>query len=263
MTFHPGTTIITRLWTDELSVKRMIISRARGRSGTPQGPQRATGDRHVGETQFRLMEADRGPRLGGPEEYKRSTRSPGGGAWRRSAGMRPDSLSSPEDGVGKQLRPYFLNGFSDDQVKRSKKRPIYWLITSPKGTLQALISLHRYNRDTVNRFLNDYLRPYQQKLEAKRVSAEHILTGGGSSQGEKTKAQRWNDWRRNFVSPVEIRKALEELSTWDRDVVLLLAEKRVELGRYDGVKVNYGKLGAILAKVKGLNEQVSDRWKAE
>ena len=103
--------------------------------------------------------------------------------------MRPDSLSSPEDGLGKRLRPYFLNGFSDNHVKRYKKRPIYWLITSLKGMLQAMIYLHRYNRDTVNRFLNDYLRPYQQKLEAKRVSEEHALTGGGSSQSEKTKAQ--------------------------------------------------------------------------
>ena len=155
-----------------------------------------------------------------------------------------ENLRCLEDGLGKRLRPYFLNGFSDDHVKRYKKRPIYWLITSPKGTLQALIYLHRYNRDTVNRFLNDYLRPYQRKLEAKRVSAEHVLTGGGSSQSEKTKAQKRID---------EIRKALEELSTWERDVVRPLAEKRIELDLDDGVKVNYGKLGAILAKVKGLN----------
>jgi hypothetical protein len=126
--------------------------------------------------------------------------------------MRPDSLSSPEDGLGKRLRPCFLKGFSDDHVKRSKKRPIYWLITSPKGTLQALIYLHRYNRDTVNRFLNDYLRPYQQKLEAKRVSAEHVLTGGGSSQSEKTKAQKRIDWRRNFGSPGEIRKGFRTVT---------------------------------------------------
>jgi hypothetical protein len=210
-------------------------SRARGRSGTPQGPQRAAGG---------AKRADRRPRLGGPEEYKRSTRSPRGGAWRRSAGMRPDSLPLPEDDLGTRLRPFFLKGFSDGHVKRYKKRPIYWLITSPKGTLQALIYLHRYNRDTVNRFLNDYLRPYQQKLDAKRVSAEHVLTGGGSSQSEKTKAQKRID---------EFRKALEELSTWERDVVRPLAEKRIELDLDDGVKMNYGKMGAILATVKGLN----------
>ena len=53
-----------------------------------KGPQRASGG---------AERAERLPRLGGPEEYKRSTRSPGGGAWRRSAGMRPDSLRLLED----------------------------------------------------------------------------------------------------------------------------------------------------------------------
>ena len=130
-------------------------------------------------------------------------------------------------------------------MKRYKKRPIYLLITSLDETLQALIYLHRYNRDTVNRFPGGYLRPYQQKLEAKRVSADYVLTGGGSSQSENTKAQKRID---------EIRNALEELSTWERDVVRPLAEKRIELDLDDGVKVNYGKLGAILAKVKGLNQ---------
>ena len=226
--------------------------RARGRSENPAAQVRtaaawcrceeradraAAAERRLARSRYEAANS-------GGEALQRSTRSPGGGAERRSAGMRPDNLRFLEDGLGKRQRPDFLKGFSNDHVKRYKKRPIYWLITSPKGTLQALIYLHRYNRDTVNRFLNDYLRPYQQKLEAKRVGAEHVLTGGGSSQIEKTKAQKRID---------EIRKALEELSTWERDVVRPLAEKRIELDLDDGVKVNYGKLGAILAKVKGLN----------
>jgi hypothetical protein len=115
----------------------------------------------------------------GGEALQRSTRSLRAGAWRRSAGMRPDSLSTPEDGLGKRLRPYFLKGFSDDHVRRYKKHPIYWLSTSPHGTLQALIYLHRYNRDTINRFPRGYLRPYHQKLETMRVNAEHFFTGRG------------------------------------------------------------------------------------
>jgi hypothetical protein len=231
---------------------RMSHERARGRS---ENPAAAAAQVRTAAAWCRCEErTDMAERRAGVSRYEaansggeallRSTRSPGGGAWRRSLGMLPDSFLSPEDGLEKRLRPYFLNGFSDEHVKRSKKRPIYRVITSPKGTVQALIYLHRYNRDTVNRFLNDYLRPYQQKLEAKRVSAEHVLTGGGCSQSEKTKAQKRID---------EIRKALEELSTWERDVVRPLAEKRIELDLDDGVKVNYGKLGAILAKVKGLN----------
>jgi hypothetical protein len=74
--------------------------RARGRSDTvgtflasaicrcgtyliPQGPQRANGG---------VERAGQSPRLGGPEEDKRSARSPRGGAWRRSAGMRPEHV---------------------------------------------------------------------------------------------------------------------------------------------------------------------------
>jgi hypothetical protein len=83
---------------------RAMLS-ARGRSGTPQGAQRATGG---------AEQAGRRPRLGGPKEYKRSTRSPGGGALRRSAGMRPNSsrtkheenLHLQKDGLGKRLRMY-------------------------------------------------------------------------------------------------------------------------------------------------------------
>jgi hypothetical protein len=149
-----------------------------------------------------------------------------------------------EEGLGRDLRSYFLKDFYKDHVKRYKKRPIYWLITSPKGSLRALIYLHRYNRDTVNRFLNDYLRPYQRKLEARRRTAEQSLNSGGLSGSERTKARKDID---------RISAALEELSVWERDVVRPLAEQRVELDLDDGVKVNYGKLGAILETVKGLN----------
>jgi hypothetical protein len=84
-------------------------------------------------------------------------------------------------------------GFYDDHVKRHKKRPIYWLISSPKRTLQALIYLHRYNRDTVNQFPSSHLRTYQQKLEIKRVSAAHVLTGGGSGVLLTERRVRKND----------------------------------------------------------------------
>jgi len=155
-----------------------------------------------------------------------------------------ENLQFLEEGLGKDLRRYFLKEFYKDHVKRYKKRPIYWLITSPKGSLQALIYLHRYNRDTVNRFLNDYLRPYQRKLEARKRTAEQSVNTGGVSGSERTRARKEID---------QISTALEELSLWERDVVRPLAEQRVELDLDDGVKVNYGKLGAILETVKGLN----------
>ena len=38
------------------------------------------------------------------------------------------------------LHPRFLR----DHVQRYKKRPIYWMFSSPKGTFNALIYMHRY-----------------------------------------------------------------------------------------------------------------------
>ena len=44
----------------------------------------------------------------------------------------------------KDLRDYFVKSFYKDHVQRYKKRPIYWLFSSPKGSFNALIYMHRY-----------------------------------------------------------------------------------------------------------------------
>jgi hypothetical protein len=118
------------------------------------------------------------------------------------------------------------------------------MISSPSGALRALIYLHRYTKDTIGVFLNDYLRPYQRKLEGKEKGLEHIIVSATASGGEKAQAQKKID---------KLRKDRKELEQWERDVVYPLATQRIELDLDDGVKVNYGKLGSILEKVKGLN----------
>ena len=70
-----------------------------------------------------------------------------------------ENLAFIEEALGKDIRKYFTRDFFNDHVKRYKKRPIYWLFSSPKGTFNALIYMHRYTPDTVNVLLNDYLRP--------------------------------------------------------------------------------------------------------
>jgi type II restriction/modification system DNA methylase subunit YeeA len=60
-----------------------------------------------------------------------------------------ENISFIEEALGKDLRVYFLKDFYNDHVKRYKKRPIYWLFSSPKGSFNALIYMHRYTPDTV------------------------------------------------------------------------------------------------------------------
>jgi hypothetical protein len=82
-------------------------------------------------------------------------------------------LAFIETALGKDIRKYFCTDFYKDHLQTYKKRPIYWLVQSPagpaKGGFACLIYLHRYSKDTLNLVLNNYFRPYLQKLEARQA----------------------------------------------------------------------------------------------
>lgn len=140
------------------------------------------------------------------------------------------------------LRDYFLGEFYADHVKRYKKRPIYWLFSSPKGTFSALVYLHRYRPDTVSVVLS-YLRDFRKKLASRLDYLQQVAINPSSSQSEKTKASKEAD---------AIKKQLIELDDYERDTLYPLATEQVELDLDNGVKINYLKLGAALKKIPGL-----------
>ena len=84
--------------------------------------------------------------------------------------------------LGKPLRTYFYRDFYNDHIRRYKKRPIYWMIASPSGAFQVLIYMHRYHADTLNNVLNDYLRPYIEKLENHIEHLNHVAIEGSASE---------------------------------------------------------------------------------
>lgn len=145
-----------------------------------------------------------------------------------------ENISFIEEAIGKPLRTYFLKDFYNDHVKRYKKRPIYWLFSSPNGSFSALIYMHRYTPDTASIILNGYLREYIHKLRAKVSQLEHQLNAG--DQNERDKMLTRKDIER-------LKEVISELELWDAKVLLPLAEKRIEIDLDDGVKVNYGKFG--------------------
>ncbi|WP_278413756.1 BREX-1 system adenine-specific DNA-methyltransferase PglX [Stutzerimonas kunmingensis] len=146
------------------------------------------------------------------------------------------------------LRDYFLGEFYADHVKRYKKRPIYWLFSSPKGTFSALVYLHRYRPDTVSVVLN-YLRDFRKKLASRLDYLQQVAINPSASQSEKTKASKEAD---------TIKKQLIELDDYERDTLYPLATEQVELDLNHGVKVNYLKLGAALKKIVGLDAKGED-----
>ena len=47
---------------------------------------------------------------------------------------------------------------------------------------------------------------------------------------------------------------LDELETWEREVVYPLASERIAIDLDDGVLVNYNKFGRAVQEVRGLND---------
>jgi len=142
----------------------------------------------------------------------------------------------------KDLRDYFVKSFYKDHVQRYKKRPIYWLFSSPKGSFSVLIYMHRYTPSTVSTVLNEYLREFKAKLEASRQHHERLAAGAGTPR-QRAAAQKEVD---------RLRTVLLELDEYEHDVLYPLATQQVHIDLDDGVKANYPKFGAALKKILGL-----------
>jgi type II restriction/modification system DNA methylase subunit YeeA len=152
-----------------------------------------------------------------------------------------DNLS-PKKGEGPRdtLRRYLSDSFFKDHTQTYKKRPIYWLFSSGKQkAFQCLVYLHRYNEGTLARMRTEYVIPltakmsaYEQKL---KTDAEASSSAAEVKRLEKEIAQ--------------LHKQQAELSEFD-EKLRHYADQRITLDLDDGVKVNYGKFGDLLANVK-------------
>jgi type II restriction/modification system DNA methylase subunit YeeA len=154
-----------------------------------------------------------------------------------------ENLRFVETALGKDLRQYFLRDFYNDHVKRYKKRPIYWMFSSPDGSFNVLIYMHRYRPDTASIILSEYLREYQVRLSAYMDNLRRKEANPDLSKGEKVKALKELD---------KLRKTQDALTAYERDILFPLANQRIEIDLDDGVKVNYPKFGVALKKIAGL-----------
>jgi len=150
-----------------------------------------------------------------------------------------ENLKFVIDSLGvKDLRDYFVKSFYKDHVQRYKKRPIYWMFSSPKGSFNALVYLHRYNPSTVSTVLNEYLREFIKKLEVSLEQQERMIVSGANAR-EVAVAQKEAE---------RLRKVLIELGDYERDLYKL-ASAQIDLDLDDGVLVNYQKFAAALKDI--------------
>ena len=146
------------------------------------------------------------------------------------------------------LRRYLCDSFFKDHLQTYKKRPIYWLFSSGKQkAFQCLVYLHRYNEGTLARMRTEYVIPLQGMM-ASRVRQ---LEGDIAVAASTTHRRRLEKERETLVKQQsELREFDEKLRHY--------ADQRVSLDLDDGVKVNYGKFGDLLAEVKAVTGAKAD-----
>lgn len=157
---------------------------------------------------------------------------------------------SPKKGEASRdtIRRYLCDRFFKDHLQTYKKRPIYWLFSSGKEqAFQCLVYLHRYNTGTLSRMRMEYVVPLQSRMQARIDKLADDLASASSSAQSK-QLQKLKD---------STQKKLEELRRFD-EKLRHYADQRITLDLDDGVKVNYGKFGDLLAEVKAVTGGDSD-----
>lgn len=146
------------------------------------------------------------------------------------------------------IRRYLADKFFKDHLQTYKKRPIYWLFSSGKqGAFQALVYLHRYHEGTLARLRAQYVVPLTGKLP-ERIDMLEKDVATASSTAARNKLNKQLE---------KLRKKHVELLAYD-EKLRHYADMRIQLDLDDGVKVNYGKFGDLLAEVKVVTGGVGD-----
>ena len=157
-----------------------------------------------------------------------------------------ENINFIEKCLGKTIRAYMVKDFYEDHIKRYKKRPIYWMVSSPKKGFMSLSYMHRYTNDLFARVQNNYLREYITKLEGTIEVQKQTILNEMASNKDKTDADK-------RIKAIDTK--LKELISFDRDNLTSFAQNRVDIDLDDGVKVNYNKFKDVLYVIKGLDKE--------
>ncbi|CAI2456877.1 Uncharacterised protein [Serratia proteamaculans] len=145
------------------------------------------------------------------------------------------------------IRRYLSTQFFKDHLKTYKKRPIYWLFSSGKEkAFECLVYLHRYNETTLPRMRTEYVTPLLGQMVS-RIDRLRLQ----QNEAETAEAKRIG---KEIDS---LTKQLTELRSFD-DQLKHYADMKIQLNLDDGVKVNYGKFGTLLAEVKAITGDKAD-----
>ncbi|MFA7164753.1 MAG: BREX-1 system adenine-specific DNA-methyltransferase PglX [Desulfoplanes sp.] len=159
--------------------------------------------------------------------------------------LAPKRGEEPRETIRRFISTSF---FKDHHLRTYKKRPIYWFFSSGKNkAFECLVYLHRYNESTLSRMRSMYVTPLQGKFNA---TIEYL-------QKEKEEAPSTSTAKSIQKQLNTMLKKQEELRAFD-ELLRHYADQRISLDLDDGVKVNYGKFGKLLAEVKAVTGEKAE-----
>ena len=152
--------------------------------------------------------------------------------------LGPNRDEHPRD----TIRHFLATGFYKDHLQTYKRRPIYWLFSSGKQrAFQCLVYLHRYHDGTLARMRTEYVIPLQGKMSHRIEQLAGDITAA-TSTSHRRKLEKEKE---------HLVKQSTELAAFD-EKLRHYADQRIALDLDNGVKVNYGKFGDLLAEVKAI-----------
>lgn len=140
------------------------------------------------------------------------------------------------------IRRYLSTQFFKDHMSMYKRRPIYWLFSSGRHkAFECLVYLHRYNESTLARMRTEYVIPHTARLSAyaTRLAARIEAADSTAERNRLNREQK------------KIHDQQAELAAFDEQL-RHAADQRIQLDLDDGVKVNYGKFGDLLAERRAI-----------
>ncbi|MEZ0175393.1 MAG: BREX-1 system adenine-specific DNA-methyltransferase PglX [Candidatus Reddybacter sp.] len=147
------------------------------------------------------------------------------------------------------IRRYLCDKFYKNHLQAYKKCPIYWLFSSGKQkAFQCLVYLHRYNEGTLARMRTEYVTPLTGKLDGYAEQLQNQIDAATSTAES-------NRFTKELAA---LEKKRVELREFDAKLKHY-ADRRIRLDLDDGVKVNYGEFGDLLAEVKTVTGKAPEK----
>lgn len=141
-----------------------------------------------------------------------------------------------------KIRSYFVGktnnkgictkGFYKDHLYIYQNHPIYWLFDSgKKNGFKALIYLHRYDTNTVERVHDEYLKPLPTLMDNAIMTCQRMMQSNTASERDKAEARE---------RITHLQQQQEEIAIY-QPVLKHVALENIPLDLDDGVTVNYAK----------------------